>query len=201
MCACADRGAAKNGNKEQDMDVTEAMRASGVVAAVKDDEGLAAALGSGTKVIFLLKSDLMSVGRAIGDAHAAGKLILVHVDLTEGLGKDDAAIRYVAERLKPDGIITTRPATAKCAAACGLYVVFRVFLIDSQGLKSALANAEKIRPDAVEIMPGLLPEMVPRFSDKFPVIVGGLVSAEAQVRAGLAAGAIAASTSARELWH
>ena len=179
------------------MNVTEAMKSSGVVAAVKDENGFRNALSSRASVVFLLKSELLTVGETVERAHAAGKKIL----LTEGIGKDEAAIRYIAERVKPDGVITTRPNIVKCAKACGLYTVFRVFLIDTQGLDSALSNADKLRPDAVELMPGLIPSLVVRFlAPSRAVIAGGLITTREQATAAIKAGAVAASTSDPELW-
>lgn len=183
------------------MNVTEELKKSGVAAAVKDENGFRKALSSRAGVIFLLKSELLTVAETVERAHAAGKKILVHVDLTDGIGKDEAAIRYIAERVKPDGIITTRPNIVKCARANGLYTVFRVFLIDTQGLSSALANADKLCPDAVELMPGLIPGLVGRFlAPSRAVIAGGLISTREQAEAAIKAGAVAASTSAPELW-
>ena len=75
------------------MNVTEAMKSSGVVAAVKDENGFRNALSSRASVVFLLKSELLTVGETVERAHAAGKKILVHVDLTEGIGKDEALYR------------------------------------------------------------------------------------------------------------
>ena len=89
----------------------------------------------------------------------------------------------------------------KCARANGLYTVFRVFLIDTQGLSSALTNADKLCPDAVELMPGLIPGLVGRFlAPSRAVIAGGLISTREQAEAAIKAGAVAASTSAPELW-
>lgn len=92
----------------------------------------------------------------------------------DGIGKDEAAVRYVVERLKPDGIISTRPNIVKCAKSAGIFTVLRVFLIDSQGLSSALVYADKICPDSVEIMPGLLP----RWSVNLPPIRARSLSAD-----------------------
>lgn len=181
------------------MIVLEEIKRSGVVAAVKDETTFKSALESNVGVIFLLKSDIFSAEDKVKQAHTCGKKVLIHVDLMDGIGRDEAAIKYIAEIIGADGIITTKPGLLKYAKAVGLFTVLRVFLIDSQGLESAIANADKLAPDAVEIMPGLVPKLVSRFSGH-PVIVGGLVSTREEVEAGLAAGAIAASTSDPELW-
>ncbi len=183
------------------MDIIDSFKANSVVAAVKDDKALSLALKSNVAVVFLLKSDLMSAADTVKKIKAAGKRVYVHLDLMDGIGKDEAGVKYVAERIRPDGIISTRPALIKCAKMLGLSTVFRVFLIDSQGLESAVFNAEKVRADAVEVMPGLIPEVLARFVHTGgAVIIGGLISTSRQIQNGLDAGAIAASTSNPDLW-
>lgn len=183
------------------MSVMAELKKSGVIAAVKDEAGFKLALNSAARVIFMLKSELLTVGDAVKRAHTYDKKILLHVDLMDGIGRDEAAIRYIAEKIRPDGIITTRPNIVKCAKAAGLFTVFRVFLIDSQGLESAIVNVEKLSPDAVELMPGLLTDLVSKFiAPDRAVIVGGLISDLDEVKRGLDAGATAASTSNPQLW-
>ena len=184
------------------MSITAELKKSRIIAAVKDEDSFNAALSSKAGVVFLLKSDLLSAEETVRRAHESGKKILLHVDLMEGIGKDEAAIKFIAEKIRPDGIITTRPNIVKCARAKGLYTVFRVFLIDTQGLNSAIINADKISPDAVELMPGLVPELVGKFvKEGRAVIIGGLISTKEQVEKGFRAGAIAASTGQSELWN
>lgn len=126
------------------MSITAELKKSRIIAAVKDEDSFNAALSSKAGVVFLLKSDLLSAEETVRRAHESGKKILLHVDLMEGIGKDEAAIKFIAEKIRPDGIITTRPNIVKCARAKGLYTVFRVFLIDTQGLNSAIINADKL---------------------------------------------------------
>lgn len=174
----------------------------GVIAAVKDEDGLAAALETEIPVIFLLKTDLRYVKSTVERVHAKGKSIFLHIDLMGGIGKDEAAVHFLAEQVCPDGIITTKAALIRAAKEVSLACVYRVFLIDSQGLESAVSNVERLKPTAVEIMPGLMPEMVEKFLPVCKnVILGGLVSRSSQVERGLDCGAIAVSTSVSKLWN
>ncbi len=181
------------------MFILESIKSSGVVPAVKDEQSFQKALDSEVKVMFLLKSDILSAEEQVKLAHEKGKKVLIHIDLMEGIGRDEMAVKYIAEIVCADGIITTKPALVKSAKALGLFAVLRVFLIDSQSLESATSNAVKLAPDAVEIMPGLAYEVVERFAP-LPVILGGLISTKEQINAGLKRGAIGASTSKPELW-
>ncbi len=184
------------------MTLTEELKKNVVVPAIKDDESFERVLKSKATVIFLLKSDLMTVENYVRRAHEYGKKILLHVDLTDGLGKDEAAVRYVARVIKPDGVITTKAAVVKCAVSEGLYTVFRAFLIDGQGLSSAKANVKKLSPDAVELMPGLLFDVVKEFLPlSKTIILGGLLRDEKSIKEALRVGATAVSCSDPTLWE
>ena len=56
-----------------------------VIAAVKDDAGLEAALKSDVAVLFLLYGDILTIGETIARIHQAGKRAFVHLDLIDGL--------------------------------------------------------------------------------------------------------------------
>ena len=60
-----------------------------------------------------------------------------------------------------------------------------------------------INPDAIEIMPGIMPKITKKMSDELdvPVIVGGLISEKSEVENALKSGALGVSTSAKELWR
>ena len=71
-----------------------------VIAAVKDGDGLSAALESSVPVIFLLYGDILTVGEAAARCHAAGKAVFVHLDLVEGLAqKEIAAVLGIDQRV------------------------------------------------------------------------------------------------------
>ncbi len=56
-----------------------------VIAAVKTDEALTAALASPCSTVFLLASTLLTVDGLVRRIHEAGKLAVVHIDLVDGL--------------------------------------------------------------------------------------------------------------------
>ena len=56
-----------------------------VIAAVKTDEALTAALASPCSAVFLLASTLLTVDGLVHRIHDAGKLAVVHIDLVDGL--------------------------------------------------------------------------------------------------------------------
>lgn len=155
------------------------------------------------RTIFLLSGDLMSLPAAIESVHRRRKFILVHLDLIEGLGKDAAGVRYLA-RLGADGLITTRANLVEAGKSENLLSIIRLFLVDTDAIRTGVRMARSCHPDAVEILPGVLP---PRIiaqicqSLKLPIITGGLIRKPQEARDALAAGALAVSTSYRAVWN
>ncbi len=184
------------------MDLCRALKDDKVIMAVKDERKLEAALTCDKHVVFLLKSDIMTVAEVVKRCKNAGKTVFIHLDLMDGIGKDESGIKFIIKNIKPDGIISTKVNIIKIANAFGLQTVFRVFLIDSQGMESAFNTLMKITPDAVEIMPGVMPEIIGKFAARFPnLIAGGMVSDVHHVTDALKSGALGVSTSSEVLWN
>ncbi|MBE6758345.1 MAG: glycerol-3-phosphate responsive antiterminator [Ruminococcaceae bacterium] len=171
-----------------------------VIAAVSDDKW-GAALASPATVLFYLSADVMTVRERVSEAHAAGKHVLVHVDLAEGIGKDTGGIRYLAD-VGADGILSTRAVLIRAAKEYGLLTVQRFFALDSKGLDSVEEMLHKTSPHLMEIMPGVIGKAIRRFSvGEIPVIAGGLVETANEAAEAFVNGATAVSTGAEELWN
>ncbi len=181
-------------------DITFMLEENPIIAAVKDG-GIGEAIASPASVIFDLGAGIMTVDESIELAHRAGKLIFIHIDLAEGIAKDKKGIEYLSH-LGADGIISTRSGLLKMAKEYSLMTVKRLFLLDSQGVLSAENELDRLYTDLIEIMPGIMPKMVERFSKLgIPVIAGGLIETKSEVTSALSSGAIAISTGKKELWY
>lgn len=171
-----------------------------VIAAVGDDKWHAA-LASPASVLFYLSADVMTVRGRVEEAHRAGKMILVHIDLAEGIGKDAGGIRFLADG-GADGVLSTRAGLIRLAKDHDLVAVQRFFALDSKGLDSVEEMLHKTAPHLMEIMPGVVSKAIRRFSvGETPVIAGGLVESREEVAAALENGATAVSTGAEMLWN
>lgn len=101
-----------------------------------------------------------------------------------------------------DGIITTHRNLIEYAQKVGLYTVQRIFVLDSGTIKNGMKSLKKVRPDAVEILPGL---MTPHFLNELtikmeiPFIAGGLIRTQEEVNKLIDDGVFAVSTSEDEL--
>ena len=173
-----------------------------VIAAVKTDEAMTAALASPCSAVFLLASTLLTVDGLVHRIHDAGKLAVVHIDLVDGLSSREIAVDSLNALCHPDGIISTRPTLIRRARHRGLLTVQRAFILDSLSLTSLSGQLEQGKPDFVEILPGIMPRVIAEISSRtqVPVIAGGLLRDKADVMAAMRAGAAAVSTSAPALW-
>lgn len=172
-----------------------------MIAAVRDPEDWQLALESQAAVLFLLCGDIITVKALVEQAKAAGKLVFVHIELLGGLGRDNRAVDFIASEVKPDGIISTRSGQIKHAKELGLLTVQRFFLVDSLSVSTALETAKSVKPDMIEIMPGM-PGVVRKIIGRVDagLIAGGLIEDKEEVYKILSAGAQNISTSRRELW-
>jgi glycerol uptake operon antiterminator len=173
-----------------------------VIASVKDEEGLAAALESAASVVFLLYGDLLGAGDLTRRAKAAGKAVFLHLDLVDGLAAREVTVDFVARCTAADGILSTKPQLIRRARELGLVAVQRFFLLDSMALRNIEKHLVQDDPDLIEVLPGLMPRVIRQLSDTTgkPIIAGGLIDCKEDVVAALAAGAVAVSVTRSEIW-
>lgn len=174
---------------------------SKVIAAVRSPEDFDAALDTKVGLVFDLTASILEIAERARRAHEAGKKLLIHMDLAEGIGKDAMGMAF-ARSQGVDGIISTRGGMIKPAKEAGLLTVQRFFMVDSQSVKTALEALRNTRADMVEIMPGLLPKVIEEMTamTEIPVIAGGLLETREELIGALKAGAAAVSTGKWELW-
>ena len=153
--------------------------------------------------LIILFGDINSLPELIRRTNEAGKLLLLHLDLIGGIGRDRAGIQFLA-KLGVKGLITTKPQLAKMARQEGMRVIQRMFLVDSESLRTGISLLKGFRPDAIEALPASTPASVLaelKAATDVPILVGGLVRSTEDVIQAVANGAFAVSTSQRELWN
>lgn len=184
----------------------DAVEANPVIAAVKSDAGLQAAVEmEEIQVIFVLYGDVCTIPEILERIKAAGKKAMVHIDLIAGLSAKEISVEFIARQTRADGIITTKPALVRRAKELGIFAVLRFFVIDSLALK----NSENLemqcgtsRPDFIEVLPGVMPKVLGRIAkvSRIPMIAGGLITEKEDVIAALSVGAIAVSSTNQDVW-
>ena len=184
-------------------ELIEKIEENPVIAAVRKEEDIEYAVNTPVTTIFLLKSDIFSIERDVQRIRQNNKNVFIHMELLEGIGKDNKAMDYIAEVVNPSGIITTRISQVKYAKEKGICAIQRFFLVDSQSYETAIKSVHVVKPDMVEIMPAVMPGIISRFCKDvyLPVIAGGLIDNKEDMLEALKAGALGISTGKRELWE
>ena len=173
-----------------------------VIAAARDTEGLKKCCESECGILFILFGDVCSIGEIVKTAKDAGKTVLVHMDLVSGLSSREISVDFIQRETQADGIISTKQPQIKRAKELGMYTVHRFFVIDSAAYESVARCVKNVRPDCVELMPGVMPKVIRQMRRHIsvPVIAGGLISDKEDIMSALDAGAVSISTTKQELW-
>ena len=181
----------------------DALSDNPIIMAIKDESGLQACLNvQDANVVFVLYGEVATIADITDRLKAAGKQVMVHMDLVAGLSAREEAVDFIAKYTKADGIISTRLEQIKRGKQLDLSTIFRIFVIDSK----AIANLNRHigdYADIVEILPGLMPKIIRRMRKQLnvPVIAGGLIADKEDVIQALDAGAVAISTTNESVWN
>ena len=167
-----------------------------VIAAARNLEGLAHCCQSESGIVFILFGDVCNISEIADQVKSAGKLAFVHMDLVNGLSSREISVDFIRKETRADGIISTKQPQIRRAKELGLYTVHRFFVIDSAAYENVEKCTKALRPDCVELMPGVMPKVIQQMTEKLsvPIIAGGLISDKEDIIAALDAGATAIST-------
>jgi len=184
-------------------ELLDQLEAYPIIAAVRDEEGMAEALTSPVKVIFLLSGTLSNIRSRINKVKESGKAVFVHLEMMEGLSKDQAAVEFLHMEMKPTGILTTKPNLIQKARSLGLVTIQRLFMLDSLSIQTGVKMVNINRPDLIEIMPAIIPKVMVRVKKEItlPIIAGGMVETKEEIIELLKVGVTAVSTSKTDLWY
>lgn len=172
-----------------------------IIAAARSNEELLTALNSKVDIIFMLAPNIADIHNQAELVHKAGKKMFIHLDLAEGIGKDEHGIRYIKNQ-GVDGIISTRSNIIRLAKKENLFTVQRFFAVDSQSVYTALETAKASKADMIEIMPAMVTKVIERLKKELemPIVAGGLIETEKEIEEAISCGATAVSTAKMEFW-
>ncbi|SHJ41148.1 glycerol uptake operon antiterminator [Geosporobacter subterraneus DSM 17957] len=179
------------------------IQANPIVAAVKDINKLESAIRSPSEIMFLLAGNIFNLKSIVDRVKSEDMYIYIHIDLMEGFSKDAVALKYINENIKPDGIITTKSNLIKIAKDLNIFAIQRLFILDSLSLETGIKSIHTTKPDAIEILPGIMPKVIKTIHQetRIPVIAGGLIKDKEDVIESLKAGAMGISTTREEVWY
>jgi glycerol uptake operon antiterminator len=173
-----------------------------VIAAVRKVEEANEAAQAQVTTVFLLHADIFNIKALIDKMKSCEKNVFIHIDFLEGIGRDNKALDYIAEVIRPDGIISTKSSSIRYAKEKGVFAIQRFFLIDSLSYDTTVKTAQSVQPDMVEIMPALMTGVIKRICRdiSIPIIAGGMVEKKEEIIDILNSGAIGVSVGKKELW-
>ncbi|HHY42306.1 MAG TPA: glycerol-3-phosphate responsive antiterminator [Thermoanaerobacterales bacterium] len=125
-------------------DVLKDLIMSPVIPAIRDIHRIDAALQKHSRCIFILTGNILNIKDVVNRVKSAGKRVFLHVDLLEGISKNGMGMKYIAQEIKPDGILTTRANLVSCAKNEGLFTIQRIFVLDSLAIDTAERSVKKI---------------------------------------------------------
>lgn len=176
---------------------------TGVLPVLRNMKEFERLLSSDHEYIIYLEIRLSQLKALVQAAKKANKKVILHIDLIQGLKADMYGMEYLVREVKPDGIVSTRSNVIALAKKNNLMTIQRLFLLDSQALDHNIELINKVKPDYIEILPGIIPSVIEEVFQKtgIPVIAGGLIRTEQDIQLAYAGGAVAISTSQAELWE
>ncbi len=172
------------------------------IASVKEPKALEKALEAEVSAVVLSTGNIGIIKRYVDLYRSHRTPVFLHLERIGGISHDKEGIAFLAHYVKPDGIVTTRNSVIKLAKLQGLLTIQRLFLVDSDSIKSGLQSVQETQPDAIEIMPALLPEFIALYREQvdIPIIAGGLIRERTQMIQALQYGAVAVSMGNHQLW-
>ncbi|WP_425447688.1 glycerol-3-phosphate responsive antiterminator [Dethiothermospora halolimnae] len=174
-----------------------------IIAAINDLDRLDNAIKSPCEIIFLLTGNIFNLKNVVDKVRKNDMEIYIHIDLIDGFSKDMIALKYISNNIKPDGIITTKSNLIRIAKSMNIFAIQRLFIVDSLSIETGLKSIHSSKPDAIEVLPGIMPKILKKINNKtnVPIIAGGLIEDKDDVIQCLSADATGISTSREEIWH
>ncbi|WP_096233448.1 glycerol-3-phosphate responsive antiterminator [Thermoanaerobacterium sp. RBIITD] len=173
-----------------------------LIAAVKEEKHIEKAINKNLSGVFLLTGNIGVIKRYVDLYKSYDMFVFVHIEKIGGISFDKEGLEFVANYVKPDGIITTKNNLIKLAKKLDMLTIQRCFMIDTDAFKKTIEISKETQPDFIELMPALMPDVISEFTKnaKEPVISGGLIKTSEHMINALISGAIAVSTGNPKLW-
>jgi len=152
---------------------------------------------SDLKVCVLQDIHISLLEHMIKTLHEHNKIALVHIDMVHGISSDEHGAEFLCQRLRADGIISSKTRIIETTKKNKKIAIQRMFLIDSKSIERGIETIFKSQPDIVEVMPAIAYKIIPYIKSKIdiPIIGGGLLKSKEDVEEGLNAGCIAFTVS------
>lgn len=186
-------------------DIMELLIENPCIMAIKDNRDLRQCLKDDyeeNKIIFILYGTIETIPHIVKKLKDKDKIVFVHEDLIEGLSSSYLSSSFIKKYTNADGIITTKSQNAAYARRIGLMSLLRFFILDSLSYENVKESLKSANCDLIEILPGIMPKILDDIEKRtsIPIIAGGLIRGKKDAFDALNAGAIAVSSSNKNVW-
>ena len=175
-----------------------------LIASVKDPKSIDKAIQYKEHIsaVMLLTGNILSIKDYVQLFHNNGLPVILDVEKIGGLKTDFYGIDFISKVVKPFGIVTNKSGDIKKAKANQLYVMQRIFLIDTEVLDNLKETITEIKADIIEIMPSRLPDITREIASisPVPIVTGGFLNDPVHIQQSLENGAKGVVTSNRKIW-
>jgi glycerol uptake operon antiterminator len=174
-----------------------------VIPAIKNEDFLEEAIESSSDLSFIVMSSLLNIKKIVNKLKENGKIVFVHIDMVSGLSSENYTVDYIMNEISPHGLITTKHNIVSYAKKQKISIIQRFFIIDSFSLENSITHIRENKPDAIEVLPGIIPSIITRIEKlvKIPIVASGLIETKDDITKAINAGAIGVSTSKKKLWN
>lgn len=174
-----------------------------VIPAISNHQELRSFLATHLTYGILMNFQLAQLPELVLEMKNHLKKVLIHSELIKGLSSDEYGAIYLIQTLKVDGIISSKPKVIEICKKRKVIGILRFFLKDSMSLEQSLEVAQKAGPDYLEVLPALSTDIIPEIKAHISceILMGGLIRTKEHIKACLAAGAVAVTTSNPQFWN
>ena len=174
-----------------------------VIPSIKRLGDLTAALKGDCSAILLTGADIANLKPLAEKVHAAGKEVLVNMELLGGFGRDQAGIKLLKNYYGVDGVMSTDSSRLGMARHAGLYTIQRFLISDSRALDTSTRILKGSAAHAAEILPAVIGVMIIeklRQVTAMPLLAGGFIRTSSDLEQVQVAGFNGATISRRDLY-
>ena len=179
----------------------EITEVSPVIPAIKNEEWLEYCRSSECGIAYIIYGDICNIADIVERVKSMGKKAIVHIDLIAGLSSKEISVDFIHKYTKADGIISMKPTLIKRANELGMFTIQRFYMMDALTYANIVKHVKNCDPNVVEFLPAGLPKVIQYLLEEIrkPVVASGLILDKEDVIGALKAGALAVSTTNREV--
>ncbi len=180
------------------------LKAHKLIGAIKEPKSIELAIKykENLSAVILMTGNILTVKQYVDVLHKDEIPVILHLEKIDGLQLDAYGIQFITDYVKPFAVVTTKQNLLKRFKDRGMYVIQRVFLIDTEVHHQILARIDKHPADMVEVMPCRATDFIQSLAEKspIPIITGGLLTTINHAKEALEYGAKAVTTSNIDIW-